>query len=351
MDVSQQLRDLLLEGFNREDLRDLCFELGIDYDDLPAEGRSAKARELVAYMNRHGRTAELVALCRAKRPHLDWPEISEPPPEEAIDRPIDQPQQASEPTAEAHERDQDSAAGFRPTIWSGEFGEPDWVEIAAGPFWLGWDLGRDNEKPAHQYDLDSFSIARFPITNVQYRIFIQSAAYRTPDHWYDQQIPTGYENHPVRYVSFYDALAYCRWLSGVTGRDITLPSEAQWEKAARGGRDPFVYPWGNAADPLRANTAEANRNGTAPVDNYLNGASPFGVIDTCGNVWEWTRSAYKPYPYNAQDGRETIDESPRVLRGGAFLSSQNIARCSYRSWDNPDVRQRDDGFRVIAQLL
>lgn len=347
MDVSLRLLDLLLEGFSKEDLKDLCFELGIDYDDLPAEGRSSKARELITYMERRGRTAELVILGAEKRPHLDWPQLNEL--EEQIERPDERPEPIAEFVDDADDTDQDAAARFRPTIWQEPYGEPEWVEIEGGTFLLGWDEGRDNETPAHEFDLDSFLIARFPITNAQFRLFVRGTDYHAPEHWYEQQIPTGYENHPVRFVSFYDAMAYCQWLSSVIERDITLPNEAQWEKAARGDRSSFKYPWGPDSDPARANTSEAGRQATTPVDRYLNGASPFGVIDMCGNVWEWTLSAYKPYPYNTYDGRETINTSARVLRGGAFYSSQNIARCSYRSWDNPHVRQRDDGFRVIAQ--
>jgi formylglycine-generating enzyme required for sulfatase activity len=355
MNFSRQLRELIIQGFNKEELRDLCADLGVEYDDLPAEGRSAKARELVAYMDRRGRTAELLALCAEYRPHLDWPEFVEPVPGESqpgeseTAGPVDPSGELPDQPAGDSQEPQDQAPGTRAALWTEPHGEPDWVAIPAGPFWLGWDKGRDNEKPAHEYDLDSFLIARFPITNAQYRLFVRSTEYHAPAHWFDGHIPTGYENHPVRFVSFYDAQAYCQWLSQMTGREITLPSEAQWEKAARGAEDSFVYPWGASADPARANTAEAGRDATTPVDRYPDGVSPFGVIDMCGNVWEWTRSAYKPYPYDARDGRETLGEVARVLRGGAFYSSQNIARCSYRSWDNPDVRQRDDGFRVIAR--
>ena len=342
MSISRQLRELISQGFGREELRNLCFDLDVEYDDLPAEGRSGKARELVIYMNNRGRTAELLALCAQRRPHLDWPEFVEPEPGESQHEELEQP-------AGDSQAPQDQTTGTRAALWTEPHGEPDWVTIPAGPFWLGWDKGRKNEKPSHEYDLASFLIARFPTTNAQYRLFVRSTEYHAPAHWFDGHILTGYENHPVRFVSFYDAQAYCQWLSQMTGREITLPSEAQWEKAARGAEDSFVYPWGASADPARANTAEASRDATTPVDRYPGGASPFGVIDMCGNIWEWTRSAYKPYPYDAQDGREADDESKRVLRGGAFYSSQNIARCSYRSWDNPEVRQRDDGFRVIAQ--
>ncbi len=336
MDISRQIRDLIIQGFNIEELRTLCSDLGIEYDDLPPGGRSSKARELVAYLSRRGRTADLLLLCAERRPHLDWPEYSESSPLELFD-----------PLDELPGEDQLRQVGH--PIWSEPFGEPDWVEIPAGTSWLGWDKGRDNERPAHQVDLEPFLIARYPITNVQYRHFVDSAGYHIPEHWFDGAIPTGYENHPVRFVSFYDAQAYCLWLSQGTGREITLPSEAQWEKASRGCEPSFVYPWGSASDPARANTSETERDATTPVDRFPAGASPFGVMDTCGNVWEWTRSAHEPYPYNALDGREASGESARILRGGAFYSSQNIARCSYRSWDKPDVRQRDDGFRIIAR--
>jgi formylglycine-generating enzyme required for sulfatase activity len=333
MNISRQLRELIVQGFGREDLRNLCFDLGVGYDDLPAEGRSGKARELVIYMDNRGRTAELLALCAERRPLLDWPEFVEP----------------GEPQPGDSQRPQDQSTGSRSALWTEPYGEPDWVTIPAGAFWLGWDEGRDNEKPAHEYDLDSFLIARFPTTNAQYRLFVTSTNHHTPAHWFEGHIPTGYENHPVRYVSFYDAQAYCQWLSQMTGRDITLPSEAQWEKAARGAEGAFVYPWGTISDAARANTSEAGRDATTPVDRFPDGASPLGVMDMCGNLWEWTYSIHKPCPYNARDGRERVGEALRVLRGGAFNTRQNIARCAYRSWDKPDVRQSDDGFRVISR--
>lgn len=350
MNISEQIYDLLIQGFSGEELKTLCFKLNINYDDLPAQGRSAKALELVRFMARDNRLQTLVAVGAELRPNLAWPDLNSAALAEAMHEEEIQRRQAAHALAGDDAVDLAAVPQSDLTIWTEPHGEPNWVKIPAGRFWLGSSNGRQNEQPEHELELETFLIARFPITNVQYNFFIQATDYVTPEHWFGQRIPTGYQNHPVRHVSYYDALAYCHWLSEATGQNITLPSEAQWEKAARGTERAFVYPWGTSADPTQANTAETSRGTTMPVDSYLNGASPFGVVDTCGNVWEWTRSLYKPYPYRAGDGREAEGEGSRVLRGGAFLSTQNIARCSYRSWEYPDERQSDDGFRVIIQV-
>jgi formylglycine-generating enzyme required for sulfatase activity len=160
-------------------------------------------------------------------------------------------------------------------------------------------------------------------------------------------------------VSWYDARDYCQWLSEVTGRGYGLPSEAEWEKGAR-GTDGRIYPWGNQWDATRCNSFESRLGKTTSVHAYPQGASPYGILDMAGNEWEWTRSLWgrsveRPdhrYPYRATDGRENVaagQEELRVLRGGAFDGSPRRARCASRYGDAPNYRYWSVGFRVVVR--
>jgi formylglycine-generating enzyme required for sulfatase activity len=145
-------------------------------------------------------------------------------------------------------------------------------------------------------------------------------------------------DHPVRYISWIDAMAYCQWLNErlqhelPEGFVLRLPTEAEWEKAARGvkGRE---YPWGNEFDKDRCNSAESNFQDTTPVGFYSpRGDSPYGCADMAGNVWEWTHSLQWNYPYEMSDGRETeTAPRPRAMRGGSFVDFVKEARCACRS--------------------
>ncbi|MBN1873609.1 MAG: SUMF1/EgtB/PvdO family nonheme iron enzyme, partial [Anaerolineae bacterium] len=175
--------------------------------------------------------------------------------------------------------------------------------------------------------------------------------------------------------SWYDAVAYCQWLAEFTHLPFVLPSEAEWEKGAR-GPDGRVYPWGNRWDPLRCNvhreagdytTSELLRGGIpddalTPVDAYPRGASPYGLLDMVGNVWEWTRSLwgahlYVPgygYPYDPRDGREQMEADAalhRVLRGGSFHDGQTFARCACRNHLRPQSFAWYVGFRVAISSM
>jgi formylglycine-generating enzyme required for sulfatase activity len=255
----------------------------------------------------------------------------------------------------------ESGVGTQPAFWRLPYGEPVWVEVPAGEFWLGDDHSRwDDEKPCHRVALAVFKIAKVPITNAQYRFFVEAKNHAPPRHWADGKIPRGDESHPVVNVSWHDAIAYCRWLSEVTGKPITLPSEAQWEKAARGDRDRRVYPWGDEWDETKCNTDELGVGETTPVGIFPEGISPLGCLDMSGNVLEWTTTLWgkedEPqfrYPYHAQDGRENLqadDNYRRVLRGGSFLYNLDFARCAYRNWVGPLSRLRHFGFRVVVAL-
>jgi toxoflavin biosynthesis protein ToxD len=235
-----------------------------------------------------------------------------------------------------------------------ETGELEWVKIPAGEFWMGSEKGNDDEKPVHRLHLDTFWIARTPVTNSQYGLFVLAAGHRPPDHWQNGAIPAGLEQHPVIYVTWYDAIAYCHWLSEVTGKLVTLPSEVQWEKAARGDEDKREYPWGDSFDPKRANSEEAGIGQTSPVGSFPGGASPYGLLDMSGNVWEWTRTIWDKkfgYPYVAEDGREKLDiRAWRVARGGCFYYPQVTVRCTIRLGGNPNHGSYYIGFRVAVSL-
>jgi formylglycine-generating enzyme required for sulfatase activity len=202
----------------------------------------------------------------------------------------------------------------------------------------------------------NYYLAKTPVTNAQYRAFVLATGSETPSGWTNRTPPRGKDDHPVVDVSWDDALSYCRWLAEVTGRDYTLPSEAEWEKAARGSNG-RIYPWGHDLDPSRANHFDSLFNITSAVGGFPSGDSPYGVQELSGNVWEWTRSLWgedwrEPtfkYPYNSIDGRECLDAPKsilRVLRGGAFLHSGRLMRCAARNWI-PHHRDWNIGFRVV----
>jgi formylglycine-generating enzyme required for sulfatase activity len=224
---------------------------------------------------------------------------------------------------------------------------PQMVRIPAGPFRMGSSeehiqkmiaAGTDKswverERPQHTLELPDYEIGRYPVTNREYQAFVRLAGQRPPRDWDGDLYPEGKGDHPVVNVTWHDAVAFCAWLSKETGEKYRLPSEAEWEKAAR-GEDGRIYPWGDAWDPLKCNTSEKGPGGTTPVGQYspVGGDSPYGCADMVGNVWEWTGSLYKPYHYDPQDGREQLDApGSRVLRGGSWPDSQNLARAARRS--------------------
>ena len=234
----------------------------------------------------------------------------------------------------------------------------DMVDIPAGPFTMGSAEGPDDERPAHEVMLAAFTIDRFPVTNAQYAQFLNAVSaqpaksaslfdfddpdariHRRGDRWVADN---GYENHPVVEVPWAGALAYCAW------QRKRLPTEAEWEKAAR-GTDGRRYPWGNELpDQRRARYASAY-NQTAAIDAYPAGASPYGVRDMAGNAWEWVSSAYRPYPYRGDDGREDLKPGPvRSTRGGGHDSPENEITTTQRGRNlsrNPASGHHNIGFR------
>ena len=214
------------------------------------------------------------------------------------------------------------------------------LRIPAGPFLMGSDDGPADERPQHRISLPEFSIDRLPVTNAQFARFLESKGVGavTGDRWYDiddndarihrrdgkWQADSGFENHPVVEVSWFGAAAYCGW----AGK--RLPTEAEWEKSAR-GTDGRKFPWGNEPpDRTRAHFT-GGWNDLRPVGGFPKGASPYGVLDLAGNGWEWVSSAYLPYPYNASDGREDLKPPQvRVTRGGGHDSPAEELTTTHR---------------------
>ena len=230
--------------------------------------------------------------------------------------------------------------------------EIEWVTIADGEFPIGSDKSKDkqaldNEMPQHSVKLPTYHIAKYPVTNAQYLEFVKASGHAAPRHWQDGMIPQGKENHPVVHVTWRDACAYCAWASSVAQCTIRLPSEAEWEKAAR-GTDGRIWPWGTSRRRKTCATLAARKEAQRRWKRYPLGRSPYGVMDMAGNVWEWTSSQYNAYPYDAADGREEQGgDVPRTLRGGAW-NYIDYVRCAARLDLHPVNWSGDVGFRVVS---
>ena len=234
------------------------------------------------------------------------------------------------------------------------------LPVPAGEFSMGSNDRYDSEKPAHPVWVGDFRIGAYPVSNAQYEEFVLATQREPPLHWRGPRAPIELRNHPVVYVGWDDANAYCAWRSRQEGRELRLPTEAEWEKAARGA-DGRTWPWGNTFDATKCNMGETGIGDTSPAGIFATGRSPYEVFDMAGNGWEWTRSAWgedwqKPefgYPYRADDGREDQSRADvlRVVRGGSFIDPDDIVRCAYRRWFPPGARNFDVGFRVVAPGL
>jgi formylglycine-generating enzyme required for sulfatase activity len=253
--------------------------------------------------------------------------------------------------------------------------------VPAGPFLMGSDPKRDRvvakqgwtdrvlklltgvdisflrsarEQPQHTVTLPAYEIARFSVTVAEYACFVRAGqpepkSNRNNIHgvFVDWQTQLQRLDHPVVGVSWHDAVAYTAWLSERTGERWRLPTEAEWEKAAR-GTNGQIYPWGNQWDSTRANTDDGGSGSTTPVGSYPSGTSPYGALDMVGNVLEWTGSRCLPYPYTVTGERE--DPKPpgdRVLRGGSFGWS---ARAATRSSAEEDRVRDFFGFRLVQAV-
>jgi formylglycine-generating enzyme required for sulfatase activity len=215
------------------------------------------------------------------------------------------------------------------------------VEIPAGPFTMGTDSGEPNEAPAHEVDLPAFMMDKFEVTNADFAVFVEATGYEThaekqgATSW-RRAYTEGKDNHPVAYMTFDDALAYCTW----AGK--RLPTEGEWERAAR-GPEGFLFPWGNEWDATKANVRESGLRGTAAVGSYP--PNGYGVCDMAGNVLEWVDSPYEAYPgSDYQDSQYSPDL--RGLRGGGWFDDEGQVRATNRNAGDPTITANDDiGFR------
>lgn len=221
------------------------------------------------------------------------------------------------------------------------------VRIPSGKFIMGSDDRFSDEGPQHVADLDDYLIDKYEVTNLQYQRFIDDTGRRAPRHFFGRGHPPGKADHPVTFVSWFDARDYCRW----AGK--RLPTEQEWEKAGR-GEDGRVFPWGNQYQLHKANTPVrwgqiGTEGDTTPVGAFADGASPYGLYDMSGNVWEWTASWYLPHPGN-QSESENFGKIYRVLKGGSWWDC-SFYKCGIsaplynRSFFNPRVQNATFGFR------
>jgi len=218
------------------------------------------------------------------------------------------------------------------------------IHIPPGKFMMGSNDGRDNEKPLHEVDLDGYWIGKYEVTFGQYDRYCGETGKKKPGDkgW-------GGENQPVINVSWDDATAYCDWLSKKTGLTFQLPTEAQWEKAARGSRG-FQYPWGNDFDRTKCNSVESGLKQTMPVGSFHSGKSPYGCMDMAGNVWEWCADWYDADYYKnspAKNPQGPLAGVYRALHGGSWGSESVLLRCAARYGDDPRGGLLYGGFRVV----
>jgi formylglycine-generating enzyme required for sulfatase activity len=329
------IRQLLLAAFTPEDLRRFCYDRPTFRPVVNRFGRPYRlddmADELIIYSDKYCYLDELLAELAQHNPRqyarFIEPELSQDQPSS----PISQILTISSPISLLL------------------------VRVPAGEFQMGSvtardKLARDNEFPPHTVHVPEFHIGKYPVTNIQYQAFVRATGHRTPAHWEEGIVPSDKANHPVLTISSKDALAFCDWLSRETKHPFRLPTEAEWEKAAR-DTDGRIYPWGDDPPDERRCNFNSNVGDTTTIGRYSpQGDSPYGCTDMAGNVWEWCQSPYRPYPYPTDDGREDQQEQDsRVLRGGACWSKPQDVRCAARDFNSPDIRLIDSGFRVAAR--
>ena len=236
---------------------------------------------------------------------------------------------------------------FPNPLLHGKIFEPQLVTIPAGWFLMGSENGQDNERPIHRVWIDAFRLAAHQVTNSDYALFLHHVGKLPPPFWRDPKF--NHPQQPVVGVSWHDAVAYCAWLTASTSRPYRLPTEAEWERAARGGVEGSLFPWGDAPPESLPNYASSWQSGPEPVGQSSPNA--FGLFDICANVHEWCGDWYDPNYYAVSSDRNPRGPqggTRRASRGGSWRHHIKVTRCAARSSIPPHFQYADYGFRVAC---
>jgi len=214
---------------------------------------------------------------------------------------------------------------------------------------MGSDAGQDNERPTHRVWVDAFHLAAYQVTNREYEHFLRATASQSPPLWDDPNF--NHPEQPVVAVSWFDAMKYCEWLSAATNRHYRLPTEAEWERAARGNLEAKLFPWGDAPPESLPDYATRWKSAPEPVGRYAPNA--FGLYDISENVHEWCSDWYQAdyYAVSPEGNPRGPDTGQRrSSRGGSWRHHIKVTRCAARSSIPPEFHYADYGFRVACDL-
>jgi len=236
------------------------------------------------------------------------------------------------------------------SAWPTGSTEPLFVRIPEGWFLMGSETGQDNERPMHRVWVDAFEFAACQVTNADYAHFLAATGHRRPLHWDDPLFSD--PDQPVVAPSWFDAVAYCDWLTALTGRRHRLPSEAEWERAARGGLEQKLYPWGDERPESLHDYASRWKTAPEPVGRAERNS--YGLYDIGANVHEWCSDWFNPDYYRGSPERNPegpADGTRKSSRGGSWRHYTKISRCAARSSIPPEFQYADYGFRVARDIL
>jgi formylglycine-generating enzyme len=240
-----------------------------------------------------------------------------------------------------------SAAHSHPQPGSTPYIEPHLVSILAAWFLMGSATGQDCERPVHRVWIDAFELAATQVTNAEYAAYLRVTGLPSPPFWNDKNFNDPHQ--PVAGISWFEADHYCQWLSSQTHRSYRLPTEAEWERAARGDLEQQNFPWGN--DPPESLPNYTNRWQAGPEPVALYAPNALGLHNICDNVHEWCSDWYDPNYYATSPERNPRgpEQGPRkTSRGGSWRHHVKVSRCSARSSIPPEFQYADYGFRVAA---
>ena len=228
--------------------------------------------------------------------------------------------------------------------------EPAMVRVPEGWFWMGCEIGRDDEKPVHRVWVDAFEFSVYQVTNEEYACFLAETHYPEPLCWNDSSF--NHPKMPVVAVSWHEAVTYCEWLSGAMGKPYRLPSEAEWERAARGGAEHSLYSWGDTAPDQIPYYVERWKSGPEPVGLYP--PNTYGLYNLGDNVHEWCADWYDASYYGRspeRNPRGPCSGSRRASRGGSWRHHVKVSRTAARSSIPPAFKYTDYGFRVARSSI